>query len=246
MVRQDARKHDALRPVKLTRGVMKYAHGSCLIEMGDTKVMCTASTEEKVPVFLQNSDSGWITAEYGMLPCSCRTRVQRDVSRRAPSGRSQEIQRLIGRSLRAVVDLKALGPRTIWLDCDVLQADGGTRAAAITGSFVALADLLKNLKKESVITCIPVNSFVAAVSVGIVKGDALLDLNFQEDSRAELDMNLVMTSESKIIEIQATAERRAIEEKELEALMKLAKKGITQLIQQQKDVLSDIRFVKIA
>jgi len=240
MMRPDGRKNDVTRPVTLTRAVMKYAEGSCLIEVGDTKIMCTASVEEKVPPFLQNSGSGWITAEYGMLPRSCRNRVSRDVSKGGLSGRSHEIQRLIGRSLRAVADLEALGQRTIWLDCDVIQADGGTRTAAITGSFVALVDALKKLKDNGAIRSIPIKAFVAAVSVGIVNGECLLDLSFPEDSRAELDMNVVSTSEDKIVEIQATAEREPIEDSQLDFLRGLAKKGIQSLIAHQRKALANV------
>jgi len=236
-MRDDGRSNQALRKIKLTRNYMKFAEGSCLIEAGGTKVICTASVEKTVPPFLRNQGTGWITAEYGMLPRSCKTRTMREASRGKLGGRTHEIQRLIGRSLRAVCDLTKLGERTIWLDCDVIQADAGTRCASITGSFIALADALLSLRKERVITELPLNDFVAAVSVGIIGGDKRLDLDYQEDSRAEVDMNVVMTGKGKFIEVQGTAEGEPFSKTDLDSLVDLAKKGIKELIELQKKTL---------
>ncbi|MCX5715509.1 MAG: ribonuclease PH [Candidatus Omnitrophica bacterium] len=208
MTRQDARAADELRKIKITRNYLKYAEGSCLIEMGNTKVICTASVEEGVPPFLKGKLQGWITSEYGMLPRSCKTRVPREAARGRLNGRTQEIQRLVGRCLRSVTDLKKLGERTIWIDCDVMQADGGTRTASISGSFIALVDALEKLRKNKLINGLPVKDYVAAVSVGIVGGKPMLDLDYAEDSGSEVDMNVVMTSFGRIIEIQGTAEKR--------------------------------------
>jgi len=240
MTKEKIRKSNLMRKVKITRNFMKYAEGSCLIEVGNTKVICTASCEEKVPPFLRDKKSGWITAEYGMLPRSCHTRKTRESSIGKVSGRSQEIQRLIGRSLRTVVDLKQLGERTIWIDCDVIQADGGTRTASITGSFVALVCALSKLRKEGKISCIPVKKFVAATSVGIVDGVAILDLNFEEDSKAEVDMNVIMTSSGHFIEVQGTAEKQPFSQKKMLELIQLATSGIKKLIALQKKALKDI------
>jgi len=242
MTRGNKRKPDALRKVTINRGVMKYAEGSCLIEVGNTKVICTASCEEKVPPFLRDKGRGWVTAEYGMLPRSCRSRITREASIGKLGGRTQEIQRLIGRSLRAVVDMEKLGERTIWIDCDVIQADGGTRTASITGSFVALAEALYTLQKEGKIPFSPVKKYVAAVSVGIIKGTPLLDLDFEEDSNAEVDMNVVMTSTGEFIELQGTAEKQPFSKKQLAQLTKLAKKGVDRLIKLQKKALKDLPF----
>ena len=237
MLRDDQRSSCDLRKVKISRNYAKYAEGSCLIEVGDTRIICTASVEEKVPPFLRGTDQGWVTAEYGMLPRSCETRTARESRTGRPSGRSQEIQRLIGRSLRTVVDLKALGERTIWIDCDVLQADGGTRTASITGSFVALYDALVWLKKKKALETIPIKEFVAAVSVGILNEKPLLDLTYKEDSRADVDMNVVMTEKGRFIEIQGTAEREPFSKEQMNTLIKLATDGIGKLIEIQKEAL---------
>jgi ribonuclease PH len=207
-----------------------------LIELGNTRVICTASVEESVPPFLKGTGTGWVTAEYGMLPRSCATRIPR----RKDSGRTYEIQRLVGRCQRAVTEIKLLGERTIWLDCDVIQADGGTRTASITGSFVALVDALNKLKKEGLISKIPIKDFVAATSVGMVKGDLLLDLSYEEDSNADVDMNIVMTGSDEFIEIQGTSERKTFNKTQMDKLLILAKKGITELIDIQRNLLKDI------
>lgn len=239
MLRVDGRAKDVLRKVKVTRRYLKHAEGSCLIEVGDTKVICSASVEETVPPFLKNSGSGWVTAEYGMLPRSCESRINRD---RQKSGRTFEIQRLVGRSLRSVVDMKSLGERTIYLDCDVIQGDGGTRTASITGSFIALVDCLETIKKKGLLNKIPVTEFVAATSVGIVDGAMLLDLNYAEDSKAEVDMNVVMVSSGNFIEVQGTAERNPFSRAQLDKLLDLAQKGISQLIEMQRELLKDSKF----
>jgi len=236
-MRNDGRKPDELRNVKIKRGVMKFAEGSCQIEFGNTKVICTASLEENVPPFLRGTGSGWITAEYGMLPRSCKTRIERESSRGKPAGRTQEIQRLIGRALRSVVELNALGERTIWIDCDVLQADGGTRTASITGSFVALVDALLFMKKNNIIKVLPVKDYVAAISVGIIGGEFYLDLDYEEDSKADVDMNVVMTGSKKLVEVQGTAEKMPFSKKELGRLISLAEKGIMELIKMQREIL---------
>lgn len=236
--RLDGRAADALRPITITRNYLCHAEGSCLIEIGRTKVICSASVEDKVPQFLLNTNTGWVSAEYGMLPRSTSTRIPRE--RAAKGGRSQEIQRLVGRSLRAVTNMKALGPRTIWIDCDVLQADGGTRTASITGSFIALVDALMFLRRAGAFTQLPIIDFVAATSVGIVDGQALLDLNYDEDSRADVDMNLVMTGKAAMVEVQGTAEHRPFSEAQLQELIGLAKRGIAQLVVQQRAALADV------
>jgi len=236
-MRGDGRKTDQMRKVRIKKNVMDFAEGSCMIEIGSTKVICTASVEEKVPSFLRNSGSGWVTAEYGMLPRSCKTRIQRESSRGKQSGRTQEIQRLIGRSLRSVVELDRLGERTIWIDCDVIQADGGTRTASITGSFIALIDGLLTLKKQGIINKLPVKDYVAAVSGGIIDGKLCLDLDYEEDSKAEVDMNIVMTAEGRLIEIQGTAEKIPFSKKDLDRLILLAEKGIKELCSLQRRVL---------
>jgi len=239
--RNDAREETALRQVKITRNYIKYAEGSCLIELGNTKVICTATVEETVPQFLRDTGTGWVTAEYGMIPRSCAVRVSRDKS----SGRTHEIQRLVGRSLRAVTDLKELGSRTIWIDCDVIQADGGTRTASITGSFVALADALNRLNKSGVLDRIPLKDYVAATSVGIVDGTPLLDLVYEEDVRAEVDMNIVMTGKGEFIEIQGTAEKESFDKAQMNMLLELAEKGIKELIDYQKKLLKDMVWEQI-
>ena len=236
-MRDDGRKLDQMRKIKIKRNVMKFAEGSCMIEVGNTKVICTASIEDKVPPFLRNTGKGWVTAEYGMLPRSCNTRIRRESSVGKLSGRTQEIQRLIGRSMRSVVDLDKLGERTIWIDCDVIQGDGGTRTASITGSFIALIDALLSLKRENIFTELPVNDYVAAVSVGIVDGKPCLDLDYEQDSKAEVDMNIVMTGSKKLIEVQGTAEKNPFSKKELDRLISLAEKGIAQLITMQRKIL---------
>jgi len=231
--RGDSRKPDELRKVSITRGYCKNALGSCLIEMGDTRVMCTANMENKVPPHLKNSGTGWITAEYGMLPSSTATRVQRESSRGRIKGRTHEIQRLIGRSLRAVVNLQEIGERTIWIDCDVLQADGGTRTASITGSYVALKDALSSMVNQQIIARDPMMEQVAAISVGIVDDMLLLDLNYEEDSRADVDMNVVMTGKGTIIEVQGTAEGSPFSKDQMSQLMDLAHSGIERLLKEQ-------------
>ena len=236
-MRDDGRKLDQMRKIKIKRNVMKFAEGSCMIEVGNTKVICTASIEGKVPSFLRNTGKGWVTAEYGMLPRSCNTRIRRESSVGKLSGRTQEIQRLIGRSMRSVVDLDKLGERTVWIDCDVIQGDGGTRTASITGSFIALIDALLSLKRENIFTELPVNDYVAAVSVGIVDGKPCLDLDYGQDSKAEVDMNIVMTGAKKLIEVQGTAEKNPFSKKELDRLISLAEKGIAQLIAIQRKIL---------
>lgn len=217
---------------------MIHPEGSVLIEAGDTKVICTASVDDKVPPFLKGSGQGWVTAEYAMLPRSTPTRNPRD--QRGPTGRAQEIQRLIGRSLRAVTDLAALGERTIWVDCDVIQADGGTRTASITGAFVALVEALDRLRQQGLLKEIPIRDYVAAVSVGIVEGEARLDLCYAEDSQARVDMNVVMTGRGELVEIQGTGEQAPFTRQELAELMSLAEKGIEELILEQKAVLGPL------
>jgi len=236
-LRVDGRTKDKLRKVKMTRNYLKYASGSCLIEMGHTKVLCTASVQDGVPPFLRGKGKGWVTAEYGMLPASCTERISRESSKGKPSGRTQEIQRLIGRSLRSVVDLTLLGERTVWIDADVIQGDGGTRTAAITGCYVALCDAINGLKKKRQLTESPVVNSVAAISVGIVDGRPALDLCYQEDSNAEVDMNVVMTGTGEFIEIQGTAEGKPFSKKDMDSLLVLAKKGIGELIAAQKRCL---------
>jgi ribonuclease PH len=236
-MRNDGRRLDEMRKVKIKRNVLKFAEGSCMIEMGNTKVICSASVEDKVPPFLRNTGSGWITAEYGMLPRSCKSRIDREASRGKQSGRTQEIQRLIGRSMRAISELKKLGERTIWIDCDVIQGDGGTRTASITGSFIALADALRKLKNDKIINSIPLEDYVAAISVGIVKGEKCLDLDYEEDSGAEVDMNIIMTGSGKMVEVQGTAEKKPFSEKDLNDLIGLAKGGIEDLINIQKKLI---------
>ncbi len=236
MIRQDGRGLDKIRKVQINRNYIKYAEGSCLIELGNTRVICTASIEESVPPFLKGTGTGWVTAEYGMLPRSCHSRIPRGKD----SGRTYEIQRLVGRSLRAVCDMKPIGERTIWIDCDVIQADGGTRTASITGSFLALVDALNKLKKDGVLNKIPVKDFVAATSVGILNGQMLLDLVYEEDSKAEVDMNIVMTGAGEFIEIQGTAERKTFNKEQADQLLNLAKKGIAELVDIQKNLLKGI------
>ncbi len=238
MSRPSGRAPDQLRPVKLTRRFTKHAEGSVLIEFGDTHVLCTASVEETVPPFLRGKGQGWVTAEYGMLPRSTHTRTQREAAKGKQSGRTQEIQRLIGRSLRAVVDLRALGERTITIDCDVLQADGGTRTAAITGGFVALAEACEKLVQRRAIAASPIHGQVAAISVGICSGVPVIDLDYAEDSSAETDMNVVMNNGGAFIEIQGTAEGHAFRRHELDALLNLAATGLGELFAHQAQALA--------
>lgn len=236
-MRIDGRRNDEMREVKIVKDFIKYADGSCLIEVGNTRVVCTASVEDKVPAFLKGSGTGWITAEYGMLPRANRTRNIRDAVKGMVGGRTHEIQRMVGRSLRAVVDLKLLGERTIWVDCDVIQADGGTRTASITGGFVALYLAIQNLIRNRSIEKNPVEDFLAATSVGILDKEYILDLAYDEDFNAKVDMNVVMTASGKIVEIQGTAEKMPFSKEDLDNLIELASKGIAQLIEVQKEVL---------
>jgi ribonuclease PH len=235
--RSDNRSPDQLRPVKITAEFITTAEGSALIEVGNTRVICTASIEEAVPTFLRNSGKGWISSEYSMLPRSTLTRTPREVSKGRQSGRTHEIQRLIGRSLRAVTDLAKLGERTIWIDCDVIQADGGTRTASITGAFVALGLAIEKLIEAGTLKSAPLRDFVAAVSVGIVDGEILLDLAYEEDSRADVDMNFVMTAGGKMVEVQATAEHQVFDDFQLQKMLALARQGVQQLVARQQAVL---------
>jgi len=237
--RKDGRRPDQLRPVRITTGFLKHPEGSCLVEVGDTRVVCAASFEEKVPPFLKGKAEGWVTAEYGMLPRATNTRSPRDSSRGGPSGRTHEIQRLIGRSLRAVVDMKALGERTVWIDCDVIQADGGTRCASITGAFVALVEGLRRLKRQGTLASMPVRDFVAAVSVGRVGDRVLLDLDYEEDSSAHVDMNVVKTGGGRYVEVQGTAEGEPFSDEEMQKLLAAADQGIRELVALQKKALGD-------
>lgn len=237
-MRIKGRANDALRPVTLTRRYTRHAEGSVLTCFGDTRVLCTASIEERVPAFLKGAGKGWVTAEYGMLPRATHTRTEREATRGKQGGRTLEIQRLIGRALRAVVDLEALGERTVTLDCDVLQADGGTRTAAITGGYVALVDAMRTFRKRGLIKKDAVHGAVAAVSVGIIGGEPCLDLDYDEDSHAETDMNVVMNDASAFVEIQGTAEGHAFRREELDSLLKLAADGIRQLIALQREALA--------
>jgi len=236
-MRPSQRNADQLRPVTITRNYTKHAEGSVLIECGDTKVICTASIDEKVPPFLRGKGQGWVTAEYGMLPRSTNTRVDREAARGKQTGRTQEIQRLIGRSLRSVVDLKKLGERTIQIDCDVIQADGGTRTASITGAFVALHDAVGFLLNKQALAASPLNDFVAAISVGVYRGVPVLDLDYAEDSDCDTDMNVVMTGSGGFVEVQGTAEGAPFSRGEMNALLDLAQNGITQLVACQKKAL---------
>ncbi len=236
-MRPNERPNNQIRDVKITRNFTKYAEGSVLIECGNTKVLCNASIEESVPRFLRGQNQGWITAEYQMLPRATHSRTPREAARGKQGGRTLEIQRLIGRSLRSVVDLKKLGERTITLDCDVIQADGGTRCASITGAFIALYDAISSLLEQKKIKENPINNFIAAVSVGIVNGKIVCDLEYSEDSNADTDMNVVMTDAGKFVEIQGTAEEHPFSVDELHQLLALAQNGVNQLIQKQKEVL---------
>ena len=235
--RVDRRRPGELRPITIRRGYLKNAEGSAMIEMGGTRVICAATVEDRVPPFLRNTGRGWVTAEYSMLPRSSHERIQREVTRGHVGGRTHEIQRLIGRSLRAVTNLEALGERQIVVDCDVLEADGGTRTASITGAFVALVDAIRWLTRRVELPGAPLRDFVAAVSVGIVGGEPMLDLCYEEDSRAEVDMNLVLTGSGRLVEIQGTAEGKPFSEAELATMMELGKTGIRKLITHQKRTL---------
>ncbi|MBI3605305.1 MAG: ribonuclease PH [Nitrospirae bacterium] len=245
-MRAGSRKNREIRPVKITRNFIKHAEGSVLIEMGDTKVICTATVEEKVPPFLKNSGKGWITSEYAMIPRSSQERIPRESSKGKQGGRTHEIQRLIGRSLRAVVDLDSLGERTLWIDCDVIQADGGTRTASITGSFIALADALALSRSRGLIKKFPLKDYLAAISVGQVKGEVLLDLDYSEDSNAQTDMNVVMTGKEEFVEIQGTAEKGSFSKNDLEEFLDYSKKGILELIELEKNLIGDIPTGKTA
>jgi ribonuclease PH len=239
-MRTDGRKLAQLRPIKITPSYIKTADGSVLIEMGDTKVICTAKLEDRVPPFLRNSGKGWITAEYGMLPGSSSIRIGRESSRGKVGGRTHEIQRLIGRSLRAIADLRTLGEKTIWIDCDVIQADGGTRTASITGAYVALAEAVRSWIGRGMINIDPVKDAVAAVSIGIVEGRILLDLCYEEDSKADVDMNFVMTGAGKFIEVQGTAEAAPFTRRQMERMAEIAQTGIKELLKTQKNVIGSL------
>ncbi|MBI2164450.1 MAG: ribonuclease PH [candidate division NC10 bacterium] len=238
-MRPDGRRRDEMRPVTIQRDFLRHAEGSVLITVGETRVICTASVEDRVPQFLRETGQGWVTAEYGMLPRSTKTRTPREASAGRPSGRTFEIQRLVGRSLRGVTDLAALGERTIWIDCDVIQADGGTRTAAITGAFIALADALHTLRENGRIASLPLKDFVAATSIGLVEGEVVLDLCYAEDSIADVDMNVVMTGAGKYIEIQGTAEESPFDRSQLESMLQLAGTGIRELIAIQRKLLGE-------
>jgi ribonuclease PH len=238
--RSDNRAPDQLRPVNIIPGFISTAEGSVLMEVGNTRVICTASVEETVPSFMRNSGKGWISSEYAMLPRATLTRSAREVSKGRQSGRTHEIQRLIGRSLRAVTDLNRLGERTVWIDCDVIQADGGTRTASITGAFVALGLALEKLVEAGTLTSVPLRDYVAAISVGIVDGEIMLDLAYEEDSRADVDMNFVMTAGYKFVEVQATAEHQVFDENQLAKMIVFAKQGVQTLIAKQQAVMSTL------
>lgn len=236
-MRIDGRNADQMRPVRVDRGFLKHAEGSLLIEVGETKVLCTATVEEKVPLFLRSTGQGWVTAEYGMLPRATKVRTPRESATGRASGRTFEIQRLIGRSLRAVIDLAKLGERTVLVDCDVIQADGGTRTTAITGAFVAMADALSRLQENGLLKAPLLKDFVAAVSVGSVEGKLMLDLNYTEDSMADVDMNVVMTGSRKFVEVQGTAEEVPFDKEQLDQLLQLATRGIEKLVELQRQLL---------
>lgn len=238
MIRSDGRGVDKLRKVNITRNYIKYAEGSCLIELGNTKVICTASLEETVPPFLKGTQTGWLTAEYGMLPRSTQTRINRE--RDKISGRTFEIQRLIGRSLRAVFEPKDIGERTIKVDCDVIQADGGTRTASITGGFIALVDCLLKMKNRKIFAAVPIKDYVAATSVGIFQKQLILDLTYEEDSKAAVDMNVIMTGNGGFVEVQGTAENGAFSKEEMDKMLGFAKKGIEELIDMQRNIFKDL------
>jgi len=237
MMRPSGRRPDELRQIRITRGYARHAEGSALVEFGETRVLCTATVDERVPPFLKDRNQGWVTAEYGMLPRATHTRTEREAARGRQSGRTLEIQRLIGRSLRAVTALPKLGPRTIQVDCDVLQADGGTRTASITGSFVALHDAVSTLAARGLVAASPLRDFVAAVSVGVYQGAPVLDLDYAEDSACDTDMNIVMTGAGRFVEVQGTAEGQPFTRAEIDALLALAERGIGELIAKQRSAL---------
>ena len=239
-MRTDERSAQQLRPTTITPNFLMHAEGSVLIETGSTRVICAASVEDRVPQFLRNTGKGWVTAEYGMLPRATSTRTQREASAGKVGGRTQEIQRLIGRSLRSVTNLNALGERTIWIDCDVIQADGGTRTASITGAFVALALALEKMRERDMIRAIPLSDYVAATSVGVVDGEPLLDLAYDDDSRADVDMNIVKTGDGRFIEVQGTAEAMPFGREALNALLELADRGIRQLVEKQRAIVGHL------
>lgn len=237
LLRQDGRREDQVRPVKISRDFIKYAEGSVLIEMGGTKVICTASVEEKVPPFLKDKGRGWVTAEYAMLPRATQDRTQREAVKGRQGGRTLEIQRLVGRSLRAVTDMAEMGERTVWIDCDVIQADGGTRTASITGAFIALADAFAVLKRKNLIKKRPLTDYLAAISIGKVGGQIMVDLAYEEDALAEVDLNLVMTGRGRYVEVQGTAERAPFEKKDLDEFVALGWKAIQDLVALQKELV---------
>lgn len=239
-MRINGRQHDELRPLKITPNVNKYAEGSVYIEVGDTKVLCTASVEERVPHFMKGQGKGWVTAEYSMLPRATQTRNQREAAKGKLGGRTMEIQRLIGRALRSVIDLQALGERTITVDCDVIQADGGTRTTSITGSFVALAMAIDKLAVQHKLARFPITDYLASVSVGVVGDRAVLDLNYEEDSKAKVDMNIVMTGKGEFVELQGTGEERPFNRKELDEMLELGEHGVLTMIEVQKEILGPI------
>jgi len=240
MPRFNGRSSNQARQVKVTKNYIIHPHGSVLFEMGNTHVLCSASVDNKVPSFLRDKGQGWVTAEYSMLPSSTNTRTMREASKGKVSGRTQEIQRLIGRSLRSIINLKKLGERTVWIDCDVIQADGGTRCASITGAFIALMLAMKKLKKDKLIKEIPVRYYVAAISVGVVNGKNYLDLDYSEDSEADVDMNIIKTGTGGFVEIQGTAEREPFSDKQMKAMLTLADKGIKQLVAIQKKAIGTL------
>ncbi|HTK87061.1 MAG TPA: ribonuclease PH [Nitrospiraceae bacterium] len=240
LIRGDGRRRDQTRPVKITRDFIKHAEGSVLIEMGGTKVICTASVEEKVPPFLRDKGRGWVTAEYAMLPRATHERTSREAVKGKQGGRTLEIQRLVGRALRAVVDTSGMGERTIWIDCDVIQADGGTRTASITGAFVALADAFTALKRKNLIKKRPLTDYLAAISVGKVGGEAMVDLAYAEDSLADVDMNLVMTGRGRFVEVQGTAEQVSFDKKDLDEFLDLGWKAIQELVSLQKEMIGNL------
>ncbi|WP_099458667.1 ribonuclease PH [Paenibacillus crassostreae] len=239
-MRHDERNNDQIRIMNLTTNVNKYAEGSLYIEMGDTKVLCTATVDEKVPPFLKGQGKGWVTAEYSMLPRATHSRNQREANRGKLTGRTMEIQRLIGRALRSVVNLQALGERTITLDCDVIQADGGTRTTSITGAFVALCIAVNKISEQHKLPVFPITDYLASVSVGVVGGQTLLDLNYEEDSKAKVDMNLVMTGNGQFVELQGTGEESPFSRQELDEMLQLGEQGIKEIITRQKDILGPI------
>lgn len=240
LLRQDGRREDQVRPVKISRDFIKYAEGSVLIEMGGTKVICTASVEEKVPPFLKDKGRGWVTAEYAMLPRATQDRTQREAVKGRQGGRTLEIQRLVGRSLRAVTDMAEMGERTVWIDCDVIQADGGTRTASITGAFIALADAFVVLKRKKLIKKRPLTDYLAAISIGKVGGQIMVDLAYEEDAVADVDLNLVMTGRGRYVEVQGTAERAPFEKKDLDEFVALGWKAIQDLVRLQRELVGGL------